>query len=59
MIEALNESNLSEKELAAICTVHNKDETTELGIRYEELIALCVKEIQRLNLKIKELEEKK
>ncbi len=59
LIEALNESDLSEQELAAICTIHNEDKSTELGIRYEELIALCVKEIQRLNKRIEELEEKK
>ncbi len=59
VIEALKESDLSEQELAAICTMHNKDETTELGIRYEELIALCVNEIQRLNKRVKELEDKK
>ena len=59
VIGALKESDLSEQELAAICTMHNKDETTELGIRYEELIALCVKEIQRLNKRVEELEDKK
>ena len=59
VIDSLNKSDLSESELAAICTIHNKDESTELGIRYEELIALCVKEIQRLNKKVEELEEKK
>ena len=59
VIEALEKSNLSEKELAAICTLHNQDETSELGIRYEELIALCIKEIQALSKRVKELEEKK
>lgn len=59
IIEALKESNLSEKELAAICTVENLDKESELGIRYEELIALCVKEIQALSKRVKELEEKK
>lgn len=59
VIEAIQESGLSESELAAICTMQNKDNTTELGIRYEELIALCVKEIQRLNKRVEELEDKK
>ena len=59
IIKALTESNLSEQELAAICTIHNQDESTEFGIRYEELIALCVKEIQRLNKRVEELEGKK
>ena len=59
VIEAIEKSDLSEKELAAVCTLHNQDESTELGIRYEELIALCVKEIQRLNKRVEELEEKK
>ena len=59
VIEALEKSNLSEKELAAVCTLHNQDESDELGIRYEELIALCVKEIQRLNKRVEELEDKK
>ena len=58
VIEALEKSNLSEKELAAVCTLHNQDESDELGIRYEELIALCVKEIQRLNKRVEELEDK-
>ena len=59
IIESLKESNLNEKELAAICTIENPDKSNELGIRYEELIALCVKEIQRLSKKVEELEEKK
>lgn len=59
VIEALEKSELSESELAAVCTLHNQDESDELGIRYEELIALCVKEIQRLNKRVEELEEKK
>ena len=59
IVEALEQSNLSEKELAAICTIENQDKTSELGIRYEELIALCVKEIQALSKRVKELEEKK
>lgn len=59
VIEALEASGLSESELAAICTMQNKDKTTELGIRYEELVALCIKEIQRLNKRVEELEEKK
>ena len=59
VIEALKKADLSESELAAVCTLHNQDETSELGIRYEELIALCVKEIQRLNKRVEELEDKK
>ena len=59
IVEALEQSNLSEKELAAICTIENQDKTSELGIRYEELIALCVKEIQALSKRVRELEEKK
>lgn len=59
VIEALEKSDLSESELAAVCTLHNQDESDELGIRYEELIALCVKEIQRLNKRVEEWEEKK
>ena len=59
VIEALDNSNLSESELAAVCTIHGKDESTELGIRYEELIAVCVNEIQKLKIEIKSLKEEK
>ena len=58
VIEALSQSDLSEQELAAICTLRNKDDSEELGIRYEEIIALCVNEIQKLKSRVKELEEK-
>lgn len=59
VIEALDKSNLSESELAAVCTIHGKDESTELGIRYEELIAICINEIQKLKTEIKSLKEEK
>ena len=35
------------------------DPETEWGIRYEELIALCVKEIQALKLEVRKLKEEK
>ena len=59
VIEALEQSELSESDLAAVCTMHDKEGGTELGIRYEELIALCVKEIQSLRKEVKQLKEEK
>ncbi len=58
--EAVIKSGLKGSDFAAVCKFDdpNKKET-EWILRYEELIALCVNEIQRLNKRVKELEEKK
>lgn len=54
--QAIIESNLSEQEVAALCTVEtNEKDSGYMGIRYGELVALCVNEIQKLKLQIKEL----
>jgi hypothetical protein len=46
--------------MAAICTFAATEEEPEhMGIRYEELIALCVNEIQKLKTRVKELEGEK
>ena len=53
---AMDEANVDTSELAAYCV---SDETTGAGgIRYGELIALCVNEIQKLKKRVTELEDK-
>ena len=46
-------------EFAALCRHEAPDGKGEWGIRYEELIALCVKEIQALKLDVRKLKEEK
>lgn len=54
---AIFDSGLTEQEMAALCTVQSIDgEDEHMGIRYEEIIALCVNEIQKLKEKINILE---
>lgn len=43
--QSIVNANLTEKDIAALCTCINNDGTERMGIRYEELIALCVNEI--------------
>lgn len=57
--QAIIDAGLSEQEVATLCTIKsNNDEDDYMGIRYEELIALCVNEIQRLKIRVQELENK-
>lgn len=54
--EAIINAELSEQEVAALCTIFtDNSEDKYMGIRYDELIALCVNEIQKLKMQIKEL----
>ena len=60
--EAIKTAELTEKDVAAIVTVHDEDQKTHkkfeyLGIRYEELIALNIDQIQKLKKRVAELEE--
>lgn len=60
--EAIKTAELTEKDVAAIVTVHDEDQKTHkkfeyLGIRYEELIALNIDQIQKLKKRVTELEE--
>ena len=54
--DAMNIADVDSSELAAYC-VHNA-ETGEGGIRYSELIALNIAEIQKLKKRVAELESK-
>lgn len=50
--QSLKDTDMSEKEFAALCG----NEETGMGVRYSELHALEVKEIQDLKARVKELE---
>jgi hypothetical protein len=53
---ALNSAGLTTQEFAGYASYKNKDGNDTLALRYEEFIALCVNEIQRLKKRITELE---
>lgn len=58
--EAVLSEGVTTQDFAAIC--YDLDENgnkTNYGVRYEEIVSMCVKEIQLLKAKIKELEESK
>lgn len=57
--QAVLDTGLTTKEFAAIC--YDTDENgnkTDYGIRYSELVSMCVYEIQKLKAKVVELEDK-
>lgn len=54
--EAIDTVGITEKEFAALCYENIGKENESWGIRYGELIPLCIQEIQRLKSKIAELE---
>jgi hypothetical protein len=57
--QAIVNAGLSEQEVAALCTIFDSDkEESYMGIRYDELIALCVNEIQKLKTRVRQLEDK-
>ena len=56
MKDAMDTASVDPAEFAAYCV--SNEETGEGGIRYSELIALCVSEIQRLSKQVEELENK-
>jgi hypothetical protein len=56
--DSLRELGLTTQEFAAICYDVNEDgEKVNYGVRYDEIVALNTKEIQRLNNEIKVLQE--
>lgn len=56
--DSLHELGLTTKEFAAVCYDINEDgEKVNYGVRYDEIVALNTKEIQRLNKEIKVLQE--
>ena len=59
VVEAMKKAGISIDEYGLACAFGNpNDPKTEWGLRYEELIAICIKEIQKLKSRVKELEEK-
>ena len=57
--DSAEKSGVPLSEFAAVCRRDGEDGKSEWGIRYEELIALCVKEIQALKLEVRKLKEEK
>jgi hypothetical protein len=55
--QAVLDAGLTTKEFAAVCYNINKEtgEKEDYSVRYEELIALCVNEIQKLKAEVKQL----
>lgn len=58
MKAAMDACGIDAKDFAAYCSWTDSDGNESCGIRYEELIALNIYEIQRLKARVKELEEK-
>lgn len=54
--ETLKKLDISTTDFAAYCEWQDEKGNTGCGIRYEELIALCISEIQKLKQKVKTLE---
>ena len=60
VLKAMEAAGISDDEYGLCCAFGDKgDPKTEWGLRYEELIALCVKEIQALKLEVRKLKEEK
>ena len=55
---AIENAGLTTQDFAAYCDWSNKDGSTGCALRYEEFIALCVNEIQKLKKRVIELESK-
>lgn len=55
--EAILKAGLTTKDFAAYCEWVDSDGNESCGLRYSELIALCVDEIQKLKKRVAELEE--
>lgn len=54
--EAMDKAGIDTSELAAYCI--SNEATGEGGIRYSELISLCIDQIQKLKARVTELEDK-
>ena len=55
--QALRECGLTGKDFAAFVKTQREDGGADYGLRYEELIALCIRQIQRLRERVRKLEE--
>ena len=56
--EAVINAGLTTQEFAGICYWNEEKDTKSYGLRYEEFIALCVDQIQKLKKQVATLEEK-
>lgn len=56
--EAVENAGLTTQEFAGYCEWTKADGIIGCGLRYDEFIALCVNEIQKLKKRVNELEEK-
>ena len=55
--QALRECGLTGKDFAAFVKTQREDGGADYGLRYEELIALCIRQIQMLRERVRKLEE--
>ena len=55
--QALRECGLTGKDFAAFVKTPGTDGGADYGLRYEELIALCIRQIQMLRERVRKLEE--
>ena len=55
--QALRDSGLTGQDFAAFVKTPRKDGSADYGLRYEELITLCIRQIQRLQTRVRKLEE--
>ena len=54
--QALRDSGLTGQNFAAFVKTPRKDGSADYGLRYEELITLCIRQIQRLQARVERLE---
>jgi hypothetical protein len=54
VVQSLQDAGIDTKDFAGVCIP--KDENTYYSLRYEEFIALCVDQIQKLKKRVGELE---
>ena len=59
VLDAVESAGLTSKDFAAYCAWEKADGESTSGLRYDELIALCVNEIQKLKKRVAELEKEK
>ena len=55
--QALRECGLTGKDFAAFVKTQREDGGADYGLRYEELIALCIRQVQMLRERVRKLEE--
>ena len=55
--QALRECGLTGQDFAAFVKTPREDGGTDYGLRYEELIALCIRQVQMLRERVRKLEE--